>query len=235
MLHTISSLPGRYTITPERFNRLILSSRHKTVTIDDGFAECFPALSVLGPEQAARVIVFLVTRKAGAANDWDHSGELAGKPLLTWDQIAELHKLGIRFGSHSATHPDLRDLTRNDLEREVKGSKQELEERLNVPIRDFCYPYGQFNAGVIRCVEQAGYTTAYTTSDSLWQGTGNPYRTRRIEIKGTDSEWLVSAKLTGLYDVKAVWELPALVWEKVTGKRKKISPQSRGERREDDR
>lgn len=219
MLHTISRSSGRYAVTPARFKQVISCSRRVTVTMDDGYAECFPILSSLEPTQAAEVIVFPVVQKVGLVNDWDRDGELAGRPLMGWDQVKELSKKGVRFGSHGATHVDLRKLGNQDLEREIRGSRQTLEDKLGTSVADFCYPYGLFDEQTIAQVKRAGYSRAFTSCDSIWQGFGNPLRTRRIEIKGTDPEWLVSAKLSGLYDLKAAWELPILLLEKLTGKR----------------
>ena len=121
----------------------------------------------------------------------------------------------MRFGSHSLTHVDLTKLGESELEREIKESKEILEEKLNETIEGFAYPYGFFNERVIRAVRNAGYRWAVTTSDSIWEGRGNPYRMRRINISGLNPDWLLRAKLNGLYDIKALWELPRLLWEKV--------------------
>jgi peptidoglycan/xylan/chitin deacetylase (PgdA/CDA1 family) len=154
--------------------------------------------------------------KITGVNDWDRSGELTGKPLLTWEQIGELRKLGVRFGSHSLTHTDLTKLDDAGLEREVKESKRILEEQLGQEVEGFAYPFGFFDERVISAVKAAGYKWAVTTSDSIWEGWGDPYRLRRVNISGLDPDWLLSAKLNGLYDIKAVCELPRLIREKVT-------------------
>lgn len=221
ILHTISSSPSRYAITPARFRRITSGRGQNRITIDDGFTACFEPLLALTPPQAARVTVFTVTEKIGTRNTWDVHGELANLQLMGWDQLRQLSRIGVCIGSHSATHPDLRNLNIAGLEREIDGSKKKIEDKLGIAVTDFCYPFGQYNAQIIEQVKRAGYARAFTTSDSVWEGFGNPYRTRRVEIKGTDPERMVWLKLSGLYDAKAVWELPALVWEKVTGKRKR--------------
>jgi peptidoglycan/xylan/chitin deacetylase (PgdA/CDA1 family) len=163
-----------------------------------------------------QAIVFLVASKVGKVNDWDTSGELSGKPLLTWEQIGKLQSFGVRFGSHSLTHADLTKLDGVGLEREVKESKRILEEKIGQSVEGFAYPFGFFNKKVIEAVRQAKYKWAVTTSDSIWEGWGDPYRLRRIKVSGLDPEWLLRAKMNGLYDIKAVWELPRLIQEKAT-------------------
>lgn len=43
------------------------------------------------------------------------------------------------------SHPRLPDLSRDKIEMEVSGSRQDLEQALGTPIRCFAYPYGSFD------------------------------------------------------------------------------------------
>jgi len=216
MLHSIGNVNSEYRVTSERLRRITDKSPRSTITFDDGYVDnltygrdCFSTLR-------DRAIIFPVVGKIGGVNDWDVSGELLRKPLLDWEQILELQSLGVRFGSHGLTHTDLAKLGDVELEREVKESKRILEEKLGQSVEGFAYPFGFFNKRVITAVKAAGYKWAVTTSDSIWEGWGNPYRLRRINISGLDPDWLLRAKISGLYDIKAVWELPRLIQGKVT-------------------
>jgi hypothetical protein len=224
MLHNISATASRYTISINRFQRISAYRPQVFLTLDDAYAACFGPLLSLKPEQAARVIVFPVVEKVGKSNDWDTTGPLANLPIMGWEQILELKEKSIGIGSHSATHPDLRKLDNSELDREIKGSKTALEEKLGRAVEYFCYPYGLYNETTIQKVKEAGYKGAFTTSSSIWEGRGNPFRRRRIEIKGTDPEWLVRLKLSGIYDVKGVWELPMLVLENAGWMKRRCLP-----------
>ena len=215
MLHTIGCEKGRFTVSPNQIPLVANPPNH--LTFDDGYEAIYHFLLIMPEDFCRRVTIFLVTEKIGGANDWDKCGELSGLPLLDWDQLEKLKKLNVKFGSHSATHPDLRNLSGNELDREIKESKQMLESRLGIAVEAFCYPYGLFNDKTVCKVKEAGYKWACTTSDSIWEGRCNPYRKRRIEIKGTDSKWLVRLKLSPLYHAKALWELPVLLLEKYCG------------------
>lgn len=215
MLHTINDRVSRYAVTPGKLRRIAAGSRERFLTFDDGYENAFINGKRVFAESGCKIIFFLVSGKIGGVNEWDKSGELAGKPLLNWDQIKELQSLGISFGSHSLTHADLTKLGDGELERETKESKRILEEKLGCAIDGFAYPFGYFNERVISAVRNAGYKWAVTTSDSIWEGWGNPYRMRRINISGVDPDWLITAKVSGLYDIKAVWELPQLIWDKI--------------------
>lgn len=213
MLHGVSRDPSRFCVTPGIL-REIIERPGCELMFDDGYRSVHDLLIHMNPATLKRTSVFVVTGRVGAFNDWDRHGELSGKPLMTWEQIYGLKGLGVRFGSHSHNHADLRKLDDEGLDREVRGSKRILEERLGEKVEGFAYPFGYFDERVIAAVRDAGYEWAVTASGSIWEGRGNPYRKRRIDISGLDPGWLLRAKLNGLYDVMAVVGLPALLWEK---------------------
>jgi peptidoglycan/xylan/chitin deacetylase (PgdA/CDA1 family) len=214
MLHSVGRSDGRYIVSVPVISKII-EKKAIILSFDDGYSDIFVYAQDMFKRLSGRAMIFLVAGKIGLVNDWDSSCELAGKPLLGWEQIGELRKSGVEFGSHSLTHPDLTKLRSKELEREIKESKRILEERLGNPIDGFSYPFGLFNNQVILALRNAGYKWAVTTSDSIWEGLGNPYRLRRISVSGVDPKWLLRIKLNGLYDIKAFWDLPKLVTEKI--------------------
>jgi peptidoglycan/xylan/chitin deacetylase (PgdA/CDA1 family) len=58
-------------------------------------------------------------------------------------------------GSHTLSHPDLRRLGAAAVERELRVSRERLEERLGTTVDSFCYPRGLWNRRVERQVRQA--------------------------------------------------------------------------------
>lgn len=85
------------------------------------------------------------------------------RTMLSWDEIAEMGRNGISFGSHTCEH---RLLTRIDLPEaalEISASMEQLRSRhLNyVPV--FCYPNGLHNDQIRALVRSAGYSAAVTT------------------------------------------------------------------------
>jgi peptidoglycan/xylan/chitin deacetylase (PgdA/CDA1 family) len=61
------------------------------------------------------------------------------------------------------THRILTGLTREEIWREVRGSKLALEDRLGANMRMFCYPRGRYNLAVLDSVRNAGFVGARTT------------------------------------------------------------------------
>ena len=91
---------------------------------------------------------------------------LSERQSLFWQEIEEMHKEGIEFGSHTLTHPILSQLTTDqELDFEIKESKRMIEEKLKTPVTAFSYPIGgrgAFNQKVKDKVKEAGYEFAVT-------------------------------------------------------------------------
>jgi len=106
-----------------------------------------------------------------------------GSDLYT-SNVEAMIDAGWELAAHTIHHLDLTTLDSEQLEEEVAGSREMLRREYHVPVKDFCYPAGQFNETVIAAVEAAGYTGATTeipgdaTRDS-------PYELKRFEILGS--------------------------------------------------
>ena len=158
-------------------------TRPVVLTFDDGYrgvvARALPALAAHG----FRATVFVVADRIGGVNDWD--GETPGEPLLSADEIRELHRAGIEIASHGATHRALIGLDDADLLREVAGSKETLERITGSPVTSFCYPYGNFDDRVVEAVRAAGYRAATVIRGGISKDLSDPFRLKRVAVRGT--------------------------------------------------
>lgn len=121
------------TYTPLAFNRALVS-----VTFDDGWANqyqnAFPLLTQHGLPATFYII----------------SGELADQPdYMSGVQVQNLKTAGHEIGSHTVTHPDLTTLSAAQMQQEMSQSQATLQSLLGVPVTDFAYPYGAYNASTI--------------------------------------------------------------------------------------
>jgi peptidoglycan/xylan/chitin deacetylase (PgdA/CDA1 family) len=91
---------------------------------------------------------------------------------------------GWELAAHTIHHLDLTELGPEQLEEEVAGSKEMLEDEFHVAVKDFCYPAGQFDETVIAAVETAGYVAA-TTEIPGYAESDAPYELARFEILGS--------------------------------------------------
>jgi peptidoglycan/xylan/chitin deacetylase (PgdA/CDA1 family) len=90
----------------------------------------------------------------------------ATRIMLSWDEIREMDKYDISFGSHTVSHPVLSDICSNDILQEVIESKKIIEEKIQKSVTTFAYPYGKvedYNDEVIRLLKDTGFEICCTT------------------------------------------------------------------------
>ncbi len=82
-----------------------------------------------------------------------------GSSAMGWDQVREMQRSGIEFGSHSVSHPVLSNLEDDALHRELSESRRAIEEQTGAECTVFAYPVGSgaFDPRVIAATRRAGY------------------------------------------------------------------------------
>jgi peptidoglycan/xylan/chitin deacetylase (PgdA/CDA1 family) len=170
------------------------SEKRVVLTFDDGYegvlSRALPVLSAHG----FAATVFVVSEKPGGVNDWD--GESPGDALLTEGGLKALHAAGIEIGSHGATHRALPGLSDAELAAEVEGSKAALEAVTGAPVVSFCYPYGAFDDRSVDAVRAAGYRAATVIRGGIVADLSDPFRLKRVAVRGTNTLLDFSLALT---------------------------------------
>jgi peptidoglycan/xylan/chitin deacetylase (PgdA/CDA1 family) len=168
--------------------------RRAVLTFDDGYRGVLQRALPTLLSHGFSATVFAVADKTGGVNDWDP--ETPGEPLLSADEIRALHAAGIEIGSHGATHRALTGLSGDELHREVAGSKDTLERITGAPVTSFCYPYGDFDDHVFEAVRAAGYRAACVIRGDLLPDLSDPFRIKRISVRGTNTRLDFTLALT---------------------------------------
>jgi peptidoglycan/xylan/chitin deacetylase (PgdA/CDA1 family) len=109
----------------------------------------------------------------------------AASVIMTWDEVRALHAAGMDIESHTRTHRILHTLAPEEIERELLGSRNELEEALDCPVNAIAYPVGGAiapNARLCAAVAAAGYDLGFSsaTGTNLLGDDIHPYDVRRI-------------------------------------------------------
>ena len=91
---------------------------------------------------------------------------------------------GWELAAHTIHHLDLTTLSVAQLQEETAGAREMLRREYGVPVRDFCYPAGRFDATVIAAVRAAGYVAA-TTEIPGFASRNAPDKLARFEILGS--------------------------------------------------
>ncbi len=110
---------------------------------------------------------------------------------LTWEQIREMQNSNIGYGSHTCSHSIMSRLSDNELDYELKVSKEKIENNTNTKVNVLCYPNGQpedISKNVIRFVQRNGYCSAVTTIAGFnYFNNSDPYLLNRITLGGEES------------------------------------------------
>ena len=131
------------------------SARTMAVTFDDGDRSVLDRAFPILVEHGLPATVFVATHVIGQPG------------ALTADELRLLAQCGWEIGSHTVSHELLTELDEEQLERELRESRHELERLLGRPCRSLAYPFGAADARVIAAAEAAGYRTACVLSGRL--------------------------------------------------------------------
>ncbi len=182
--------------------------RSVVITFDDGYRnfyqDAFPILNRYG----FSATVFLPTAYIG-----ESSLRFSGRPCMTWQEVRELHRQGIRFGSHTVTHPQLSSLNKEEMEREIGDSKLTIEDKLGCVVESFAYPFAfprtnrDFRIRLRESLCRAGYRNGVCTTVGRSGAGSDALLMERLPVNDVDDPALFQAKLMGGYDWMAKAQL----------------------------
>ncbi len=116
---------------------------------------------------------------------WEIEPQVPGRAFLSWEEVEQRGQTGlISFGSHTATHRILTQLPKEEIEEELKKSKEELIRRkiVDPSYIAFSYPNGNFNEEICHLVRKAGYRLAVTTKRDWNPRGGDLFHLKRVPI-----------------------------------------------------
>jgi peptidoglycan/xylan/chitin deacetylase (PgdA/CDA1 family) len=175
--------------------------KHVVLTFDDGYAdfaqEAFPILQNYGFTATVFLPTSFISPEPNSFKD---------TPCLTWAEVKQLRQAGIRFGSHTVSHPTLYDLTWAEIETQLRDSKARLEEMLEEPVTTFAYPYAYpeadstFTKQFSALLRDKGYECCVTTRIGVALKNDDPFSLKRLPLNDCDDTALFRAKLEGGYN-----------------------------------
>jgi peptidoglycan/xylan/chitin deacetylase (PgdA/CDA1 family) len=158
-------------------NQAELPEKPIILTFDDGYADnyqnAFPVLEANGQKG----VFFVVTEFI----------DLNREGYLSWDMVKEMADAGMRFESHSRTHPDLTTLSADGLIWELRGSQETLAAHIGYTPRYFCYPGGDYNDETIAMLQDLDFWGSVTTAGGTWHGFDDRFEWSRVRMRNDTS------------------------------------------------
>lgn len=140
------------------------ASRQLVLTFDDGFRELDEHVFPLLRRYRLPATVFVVAQTLtpqGQQVDWVDTPPPWPLQTLTLDQVLSARDAGVRIASHSWAHHDLTTLSEAECTRDLRESRELLEDLLGEPVPYLAYPRGRHNEAVRRAADKAGFTSSF--------------------------------------------------------------------------
>jgi len=171
------------------------------VTFDDAFQSViengFEAIS----NHKIPITIFVPTDYLGKQPGWEMNGdnEIIKEIVMTGEQIVKLPSELIMLGSHTCTHPELTGLVTEEIEKELRTSKDDLERLLGKEINLLAFPHGKFNSVVVSIALNAGYKYVYTIMPQFPKQNPESAIIGRTPVNPSDWDIEFRLKLSGYY------------------------------------
>ena len=158
-----------------------VDARTVAITFDDGFESTFEVAVPMLLERGLTATVFCVSGHLGGVSDWatQRPGTIH-RPLAGPPALAQASAAGIEIASHGVRHEPLGAVPERIVERELRESREQLEQVISRKVESFAYPYGSLpdRTGLRRVAEL--YLAACTTRLGR-AGSADPYRLPRVD------------------------------------------------------
>jgi len=155
-------------VTFEDFEKLPYIEKPILITFDDGYEDNYINAYPILKEFNLKETIFIV------------SGFIGNPSILNADQMREMKDL-VSFESHTVSHPYLTSLSDDELEKELKESKETIQSITGREVLALAYPTGDYNQRVINATQKYYKYGAAMGGGIHKLGTGN-YEIKRIYV-----------------------------------------------------
>jgi peptidoglycan/xylan/chitin deacetylase (PgdA/CDA1 family) len=171
-------------------------TRSCAITFDDGYASTFTDAFPVLQQFNFTATIFLTVGDGNAAR----LPSLHRRAMLSWDEIRKMQNQGITFGAHTLTHPDLTRLPAETIDREMRASKQIIEQTIGEAVTTFAYPFGKFNL-LCRDIASRYFDCAVSDQLGLVRAHSDPFALDRVETYYLQNEKLFALLPTRWFEL----------------------------------
>jgi peptidoglycan/xylan/chitin deacetylase (PgdA/CDA1 family) len=159
------------------------------ITFDDGFVNVLENAAPILREHGFTATNFIVVNQIGGWNNWDADLGVAPADCMTVGQLRQWAALGHEIGSHTLDHVHLTQTADGEVARQMRQSRQALEELAGGPITGFAYPYGEHGREHRIMAREAGFSYAVTTERRRVRAGDDMFGLPRLTVRRNDT-WL---------------------------------------------
>lgn len=163
LYHELRPIPSSYSYVTEcsEFDRqcaLFTCLRHDPeslrpeVTFDDGHRSNHEFALPILEQHGIKAHFFITAGWTGQRADY-----------MGWPELQALHRAGHVIGAHGWSHKLLTHCTPQELDHELAGARQTLQDRLGAPVTKMSLPGGRANPRVLEACWKSGYTEVFTS------------------------------------------------------------------------
>jgi len=147
----------RFQTITDYINNADIGKNRVAMTFDDGYESVYEYAFPILEKYNIPATVFVSPNYMGKLNTWDvNIGGLKFRHL-DWQQLKELSDAGWEVGSHTMNHRDLTRLSEQEVEKELRESRDLLIEKIKNFNYILSYPFGNTNKTVIKICKSLGY------------------------------------------------------------------------------
>lgn len=147
-----------------------LPTRPLLITFDDGYSDNYHNAYPILKKYGFGATIFVI------ANDMGKRG------YLTWQQAKEMSRNGISIQSHTSNHRPLSKLSNSQAAKELKESRQLIQEKIGQPVQYIAYPEGSYNRLIKQLTEKAGYRGGFSIRYGTVDSASDRFNLERIAI-----------------------------------------------------
>lgn len=214
MYHSIGNNDYDFTVRPEDFERqikylkdnrfkflklsdiggliegTIMPEKGVALTFDDGYKDFYEiALPILRKYGASAILFIHADRRSDNLEN--------NLSLMSWEDVKSAKENGMEIGSHTYSHPNLKEAGEDEMKFEIDQSEEVFLEKLGEIPKVIAYPGGKFNEKVIATFEKRGYQLGFTIDRGLILKGNSPFRIKRNGVEKRTSFLEFKTRVSG--------------------------------------
>jgi len=126
--------------------------------------------------------------------------------MLSWREISEMDRAGVRFGSHTHTHQILTTVPTETARQEISESKVAIETALSKRCDVFAYPNGNWSHEPRNILAELGFGLAFTTERGAWTATSDRLTIPRSNVCEGDLVGPTGRFWTTMFEYTTFWK-----------------------------